>query len=85
MSRTIPYDPTRRSLYKPCAHAVSLNASATLSEGLLCAELSRLVYCAFEKDAVTQHEVASQLTAIGFSGWACWPIAAPRSMRLKTR
>ena len=67
MSRTIPYDPTRRSLYKPCAHAVSLNASATLSEALLCAELSRLVYCAFEKDAVTQHEVASQLTAIGFS------------------
>ena len=68
MRRSIAYDPTRRALYKPCADAVSLHANATLSEALLCAELSRLAYCAFDKDAATRHEVASQLTAIGFSG-----------------
>ena len=68
MSRSIAYDPTRRALYKPCADAVSLQANATLCEALLCAELSRLAYCAFDKDAATQHEVASQLRAIGFSG-----------------
>ncbi len=67
MSRSIPYDPTRRSLYKPCADAVSLDASATRSEALLCAELSRLVYCGFEKDAAVRHAVTTQLTAIGFS------------------
>ena len=67
MRRSIAYDPTRRALYKPCADAVSLHAKATLSEALLCAELSRLVYCAFDKDAATQHEVASHLTAIGFT------------------
>ena len=68
MSRSIAYDPTRRALYKPCADAVSLHANATLSEALLCVELSRLAYCAFDKEAATRHEVASQLTAIGFSG-----------------
>ena len=67
MNRTIAYDPTRRALYKPCALATSLDARATGSEALLCAELSRLVYCGFEKDAATQHEVASLLMAIGFS------------------
>jgi hypothetical protein len=67
MSRTIPYDPTRRALYKPSADGVSLDASATRSEALLCAELSRLVYCAFERDAAVKHAVTSQLTAIGFS------------------
>ena len=67
MSRSIPYDPTRRALYKPCADAVVLEASATRSEVLLCAELSRLVYCAFEKHAVVRHAVTSQLTALGFS------------------
>lgn len=67
MSRSIPYDPTRRSLYKPCADALILDANATRSEALLCAELSRLVYCAFEKDALVRQALISQLTAIGFS------------------
>ena len=67
MSRSIPYDPARRSLYKPCADSVSLDASSTRSEALLCAELSRLVYCGFESDAAVRHAVTTQLTAIGFS------------------
>ena len=67
MNRTIAYDPTRHALYLPCADAISLDASATRSEALLCAELSRLVYCRFERDAAVKHAVTSQLTAIGFS------------------
>ena len=67
MNRSIAYDPTRRALYKPCADGVTLDANAMRSEVLLCAELSRLAYCAFDKDAATRHEVASQLTVMGFS------------------
>lgn len=67
MSRSIPYDPTRRSLYKPCADAVAVDANARRSEALLCAELSRLVYCAFEKDAAVRQAVISELAGIGFS------------------
>jgi Lipase (class 3) len=66
MGRTIPYDPTRRSLYKPCADAIELDSSATRSEALLCAEFSRLVYCAFENDAAIRQAIAAQLAAIGF-------------------
>ncbi|MDQ3261899.1 MAG: hypothetical protein M3Q00_14180 [Pseudomonadota bacterium] len=67
MSRSIPYDPSRRSLYTPCADAIFLDASATRSEALLCAELSRLVYCAFDRDAAVRHAVTTQLAAIGLS------------------
>lgn len=66
MSRTIPYDPTRRALYTPCADAISLGPSATRSEALLCAELSRLIYCPFEKHESTQQELIDQLAGIGF-------------------
>lgn len=67
MSRTIAYDPTKRSLFKPCADAIMLDGSATRSEALLCAELARLVYCPFERDAATRQAVTSQLSGIGFS------------------
>ena len=67
MSRTIPYDPTRRALYKPCADAISLDPRAARNEALLCAELSRLIYCPFEQGESMQQEIMSQLAGIGFS------------------
>jgi triacylglycerol lipase len=67
MSRSIPYDPSRRALYTPCADAASLEASATRHEALLCAELSRLVYCHFDRDAAIEQHVREQLARIGFS------------------
>lgn len=66
MSRTIPYDRSRRALYTPCADAIALDESATRSEALLCAELSRLVYCPFERDPATQQAVEDQLAGVGF-------------------
>lgn len=67
MSRTIPYDASRRALYKPCADVISLDANALRSEVLLCAELSRLVYCRFERDDAIKQAIEQQLAAIGFS------------------
>lgn len=66
MSRTIPYDPTRRALYTPCADAISLDARATQRETLLCAELSRLIYRQFEKHESIKQELVNQLAGIGF-------------------
>lgn len=67
MSRTIPYDPTRRALYTPCADAIALDPRATRNEALLCAELSRLIYCPFERDEATKQALLNQLAGIGFS------------------
>ena len=67
MNRTVPYDPTRRALYTPCADALSLDPRTMQSEALLCAELSRLVYCRFESDEAIRQAIQSELAAIGFT------------------
>ncbi len=67
MSRSISYDPSRRALYTPCADAIFLDARAAQDDALLCSELSRLVYCQFDRDdAIAQH-VREQLAHIGFT------------------
>ena len=70
MSRTIPYDRSRRALYTPCADAISLDASALGSEALLCAEMARLVYCPFHDandGALIKEAITAQLASIGFA------------------
>ena len=66
MSRAIPYDPTRRALYTPCADVISMDVSATRNEALLCAEVSRAIYTEFEQDAATKQSLLNQLAGIGF-------------------
>ncbi len=67
MSRTIPYDTTRRALYMPCADGIALSRLATANEALLCAELARFVYCPFERDGNTQQAMRDELRGVGFS------------------
>ena len=67
MSRTIPYDATRRALYTPCADAISLSGLATANEALLCAELARFVYCRFETDNTIAQAMRDELSGVGFS------------------
>ena len=67
MSRSVPYDATRRALYTPCAEGISLQALATASEPLLCAELARFVYCRFEIDDEIKQHMRDELRGIGFT------------------
>jgi len=65
--RRIPYDPSRISLYHPELGDTILNAGMDVSEDLICAETSRLVYKKFERQNAAGDEIRQALGHAGFS------------------
>lgn len=61
------YDPSRRALLTPAQDAMFFRAGRPASEPLLCAEMARLAYAAFERDPKAKAEVEDTLRRIGFT------------------
>lgn len=65
--RTVPYDTSRDALYRPHL-APSIFPVPSLSEELLCAESSRLVYKHFERPSSPEkREIEAALGSVGFT------------------
>lgn len=61
-----PYDPSRRALLTPTLGATFFPAGRPAAEPVLCAELSRLAYAPFEREASAKALVEATLRRIGF-------------------
>jgi protein-S-isoprenylcysteine O-methyltransferase Ste14 len=64
--RTVPYDDSRQALYHPEIGPSLFPGTGEVSEDLICAEASRLVYKKFETDPAARAEVEDALRSIGF-------------------
>ena len=61
------YDPSRRALLTPAQDATFFRAGRPVSESLLCAEMARLAYAAFERDPKVKADIEATLRRIGFT------------------
>jgi len=61
------YDPSCRALLTPAQETTFFRAGRPASEPLLCAELARLAYAAFERNPKTKADVEATLRQIGFT------------------
>jgi hypothetical protein len=61
------YDPSRKALLTPARDTTFFRAGRPASEAVLCAEMSRLAYAAFERDSRAKVEVEANLKRIGFA------------------
>jgi Lipase (class 3) len=62
-----PYDASRAALYTPARGAVFFPAGRPATEAALCAEMSRLVYAAFEREGEARSRVQDALRRVGFA------------------
>lgn len=62
----IPYSASAEDLFHPAEHQPFFPTGMPESEAALCAEMSRLAYCPFERDAAAKDIVRGALAGIGF-------------------
>ena len=62
-----PYDPTRKALLTPARDTIFFPTGRPASEPILCAEMSRLAYAAFERDPAAKADIETTLRRIGFT------------------
>lgn len=65
--REVPYDPSRRALYKPQLGPTMFVPGRAVSTALLAAECSRLAYKKFERRGEDADEIAQALAGVGFA------------------